>query len=368
MVSTHGFMEEIYDKSVEEKLLLASLNSSDVKKGGFAGLAAAVVPEDSGNTSEANQEKEDKKKQRYEEARQLAGKCPLCKQEHTFKTRWTNQVWPSDRFITCKTFNDMSSKQRGEAIEKVSGCPRCTSWAHDKAQCSTQVIDCKEIINGSQCHRDHSRVVCNSGIAYCLMAKSSSPKVDIFQPTLHYLQDIPINNDIETSRVLWDDGSNRVLIDNSFALEKKLRSKVTTVHMKVVGDHKQVKTKIYELDLVDMHGEKHTIWGYGIDKIINPDDPIDLCSVRSLFPHVPDEAFLPLPKKRIDILMGLNFNSLFPSGGSGIDSVGNLKALRSRCSFGWVIGGCHDRLKPSPVRLTSQAATARLAKVSGFCS
>ena len=129
----------------------------------------------------------------------------------------------------------MSSKQRAEAIEKVSGCPRCTSWAHDKSQCLSSLIDCKEIVNGSQCHRDHSRVVCNSGVAYCLMTKSDSPKVDILQPTLHYLQDIPVNNDTVASRVLWDDGSNRVLIDNNFAHERKLRSKTTTVNMKVVN-------------------------------------------------------------------------------------------------------------------------------------
>ena len=77
-------------------------------------------------------------------------------------------------------------------------------------------------------------MVWSSGVAYCLTSKSESARVDIFQPTLHYLQDIPINNDSMASRVLWYDGSNRLLIDNNFAIEKKLRSKTTTVNMKVV--------------------------------------------------------------------------------------------------------------------------------------
>ena len=68
----------------------------------------------------------------------------------------------------------MSSRQRAEAIEKTSGCPRCTSWSHKKEHCSTQAIDCKELINGVRCHKDHSRLVCNSGIAYCLSTKTDS--------------------------------------------------------------------------------------------------------------------------------------------------------------------------------------------------
>ena len=89
--------------------------------------------------------------------------------------------------------------------------------------------------------------------------------------------------------------------------------------------------------MVDMYGKKHSIWGYGIDKIIDPDDPVDLSPVRSLLPHVPDPAFTLMPKRRIDVLVGLNFNSLHPSGGMGVDAVGNLKALRSRFGTGWVI-------------------------------
>ena len=155
-----------------------------------------------------------------------------------------------------------------------------------------------------------------------------------------------------------------MLVDNSFAAERSLKSRATTVTMKVVGGHKKVKTNIYELDMVDMYGKKHSIWGYGIDKIIDPDDPVDLGPVRHLFPHVPDQAFAPMSKKRIDILIGLNFNYLLPSGGLGVDAVGNLKALRSMFGTGWVIGGCHDKLNTTSVKLTPQAASARLARVS----
>ena len=49
-----------------------------------------------------------------------------------------------------------------------------------------------------------------------------------------------------------------MLIDHTFAAERKLKYKVTTVTMKVVGGYfKKVKTKIYEVDLVDKNGRRH---------------------------------------------------------------------------------------------------------------
>ena len=292
----NDFLEDSYNKAVEEKVLLATLNPTNNKRVGNAGLAAAKVEEDEAEEDVTSQQVIDKKV-RYEEARLKAGKCPLCKSEHTFRTRWTNVSWPSDRFVTCKRFSDMSTRQRAELIEKSAGCPRCTSWSHNKLQCTSQVIDCKEVINGMQCHKDHSRLVCNSGVAYCLSTKTEPLDTELFQPTLHYLQDVPVNNDVDPARILWDDGSNRVLVCNAFAAERNLRSRITTVTMKVVGGcFEKVKTHIYELDLVDKYGNRHSIWGYGIDTIIDPDDPVDLAPVRSLFPHLPDEVFLPMPK------------------------------------------------------------------------
>ena len=134
--------------------------------------------------------------------------------------------------------------------------------------------------------------------------------------------------------------------------------------MQVVGDVKRMKVNIYELDLQDMYGKQHPVWGYGIDSIMDPDDPVDLAAVRPLFPHVPAQAFSPLPKKRIDILIGLNYNFLHPSGGIGVDAVGNLKALRSRFGCGWVIGGCHKDLKVAPLKFSPQADSVRVARVS----
>ena len=248
------FLEDAYEKAVQEKLLLASytpLAPANKKIGASAGFLAAKVEESNGDVvgagaGDPGSTRKEQTKQKLEEVRKKVGKCPVCKQEHTFKSKWRPVPWPSDRFIQCKKFNDMTSRQRAEVLEKFGGCARCTAWGHKKAQCYLNMVDCSQMINGSRCHKDHSRLVCNSGVAYCLAARSSGGSsfddIDELQATLHYTQDIPINKG-ETARTLWDDGSNRVLINNDFA--NNLKSRDATVTMKVVGQVKKMDVKIF---------------------------------------------------------------------------------------------------------------------------
>ena len=52
-----------------------------------------------------------------------------------------------------------------------------------------------------------------------------------------------------------------------------------------------------------------------MEEIIDSPDPVNLKPVRHLFPHIPEDVFEELPKKPIDLLIGLNFFSLHPDGG-----------------------------------------------------
>ena len=67
-------------------------------------------------------------------------------------------------------------------------------------------------------------------------------------------------------------------------------------------------TYMYEVELLDRNNEKHSIWGYGVPKIIDPEEPADAQAVHHLFPHVPDSIFDQIPKRRVDVLVGLNYN------------------------------------------------------------
>ena len=152
-----AFLEEIYERAVQEKLLIASYMSTTPKQTGSGTFGATVIgePPDRDPLVDDKASKEDKQKQRLQEARAKVGHCPICGEVHTFKSKWSATLWPSDRLVQCQKFGDLNSNQRAEALERLHGCSRCTSWGHDKSECKVNVIDCKEIINGTQCHRDH---------------------------------------------------------------------------------------------------------------------------------------------------------------------------------------------------------------------
>ena len=119
------------------------------------------------------------------------------------------------------------------------------------------------------------------------------------------------------------------------------------------------------MEIVDNNEQVAKVWGFGINVIMEPPEPVNLQPIRSLFPHIPDNIFDPLPKKRIDMLIGLNFFSLHPSGGQGRNCVDNLKVLHSRFSKGWVIGGSHPDLHiSSPTMPVSALVNARICQVT----
>ena len=41
-----------------------------------------------------------------------------------------------------------------------------------------------------------------------------------------------------------------------------------------------------------------------------------------------------------------------------------MKVLNSSFGKGWVLGGCHENLKTSPIRMSTEAAAVRVDKVS----
>ena len=57
------------------------------------------------------------------------------------------------------------------------------------------------------------------------------------------------------------------------------------------------------------------------------------------------DVFKKLEKRRIDLLIEINFNGLFPVGGLVKDSCENLRVLRTKFGHtGWILGGSHRNL------------------------
>ena len=356
-----AFMKIECEHALEKRALTESLKDLSIKDkkdsrggvsraGGVRQVDALAVQAESG-----------------EEERKLL--CKLCNTKHFFKDQ-AGKLRPSDRFFTCSKFRAMPSQQRAKALEKYGACVRCTSWGHKRPTCRQAVMVCKERVDGNQCGLDHSRMVCGSGVAYCMSVKTGtweSGGIDENAPTLSYLQDIPVvaGGMDASARTVWDGGSNRVLVNTEFARETNLPEKTTSIVMNVVGgDKKRIEVKLYDLKIEDMYGQQYQLWGYGVDTIIEPEDPVDPGPVRHLFPHVPKATFRKLERRRIDLLIGLNFNNLFPTGGEGEDCVGNLKALRTRFgTTGWILGGTHPLLYQPETKFSAAAYQIRVAKM-----
>ena len=228
----------------------------------------------------------------------------------------------------------MSVQQRSEAIEKARGCPRCTYWGHQKPNCKMKANSCGATLPSGSCSADHSKLLHGTRNVYCaalgakskLSISSNNSQFDFVnenEETVFFLQDIPVKKSSSKARVMWDKGSNRVLIREEYARKNKLISKEVSYMIHVVGQDqpKEVNSRIYLVDLLDMYGNIRTVWGYGMSSILRSAVP-DLACVRHLFPHVPSEAFLSLPERDVDILIGLNMNELQPAGGLGDDKVG----------------------------------------------
>ena len=357
------FLDSAYDRAMEEMALLTVVEEKSSKKD----VKAAGVTIGGGN-----EVPDEEHASKFKKVKEAVGKCSVCNQYHTWKNR-QGSVWPSDRFINCRKFSDMTTQQRAAAVEKVQGCARCTSWGHQRKDCRMRPNSCGADAGSTKCNGDHSRLLHGSGNVYCAafsaFARGSNP--DIFscvkeeEVTVYYLQDIPVSKSQDTARVLWDRGSNRVLIREEFAKEQKLVSKPITYQMETVGDQpaSQHHAHIFLLDLVDIYGNVRTVWGYGIPRIMCSEVP-DLSPIRNLFPHIPPAAFTALANKEVDVLIGLNMNELQPAGGTGIDKVGGLSALRSMFGCGWVVGGHHDDLKVGVSGAMSTAAVIlKIAKV-----
>ena len=124
-------------------------------------VCAALEAKKDGAESGAKDKEEEKRK-----AKRECGKCPLCKQEHTFYKSKEKVYWPTDRLYRCDAWKDLSLKDRASTLERFKCCSSCTSWRHQKAACPNP-MKCTRSVNGVVCNGSHSYMVCGSGNAYC---------------------------------------------------------------------------------------------------------------------------------------------------------------------------------------------------------
>ena len=373
------FLEDIREKATNPKVLLSNYAVVDVAEGircrkcnklGHKKAACTELAEVKiAAVKTSSLDEEDEKSQDLKnKLRDTIGKCPLCNSFHNYKRLKDKQVWPSDRFTSCDNFRKLSVEERAKVLARFKSCARCCSWKHDRgsAECRAPRNSCSSLkADGSKCTGDHSKMVCGTRNVYCAVTQVASSMLDsksvkdrivsqdkLEAETVMLLEDVPVKvgDKLVSSRVFWDDGSNRVLVNSVFAERNKLRKQPFEYRIKGVCGSESIESgMLYELDLMESSGLIHQVWGFGVSHIMDAPEPVDLSSIRSLFPHVPANIFEALAKKEIDVLIGLNYFSLHPSGGQGRNCVDNLRVLHSRFSKGWLVGGSHPDLKATKV-------------------
>ena len=93
-----------------------------------------------------------KKKELLQEEKALCGKCPLCKDRHSYYKSREKEFWPSYRLFKCDKFKNMSIRERADTLEKFGCCSKCTSWNHKKDMCKS-VARCVQMVNDKECNK-----------------------------------------------------------------------------------------------------------------------------------------------------------------------------------------------------------------------
>ena len=208
------FLDKSYEQANQELALLSVYNKhkrKDVK-------SAGVHVDSKGGSDENN----DERKEANTKARESCGKCTICNQQHSWQ-RKDGSWWPSDRKLSCKKFKDMNIHQRAAAVESAKECPRRTSWNHLRKDCKMKANSCGFILGSGSCQGDHSRLLHGTTNVYCAAVNTSGSSTGEFAcvkedlETVFFLQDIPVRKSKSMARVMWDKGSNRVLINESYA-------------------------------------------------------------------------------------------------------------------------------------------------------
>ena len=105
------------------------------------------------------------------ETKKEIGKCPACQQgphNYTRNFPFGKAEWPSNRLESCPQFLSKSVKERGELIEKIKGCYKCTSYKHLGESCFTRrKNNCSVMSAGIACSGAHHKLLHGSGVAFC---------------------------------------------------------------------------------------------------------------------------------------------------------------------------------------------------------
>ena len=311
------------------------------------------------------------------ETRKQLGNCPSCNQPaHNYSRKFPfgQGDWPSSRLDSCPQFVAKTPRERGELVERIKACYKCTNWKHEGDACYTKnKSNYTAVTAGTACAGVHHKLLHGSGVAFChkvhvqvastvyqtdsTCSEADDPSLlpDINQPVLLEIQSISVHG-VHT-KVMFDKGSTAALMTHSFAEKAGLKGEKVSYWLVVVGHDSILRqTLLYKFCMIDNDGIKHEMQAFGIEQISEESKAVDLNGVMTVFPGAPKQVF-DRPVGPIDILIGSMYMDVQPYGGEENFTKGRLRLMKSKFGCGYILTGTHPSISVKENAITYNAET-----------
>ena len=223
----------------------------------------------------------------------------------------------------CRTFLAMSITERYEVLKQHNLCFQCFSkharkFCKFKRNCNVcnkighHVLLCKMEKHAKESleQRDSTEVAASTGSHVSSHHSSLESNVG---SALFPIQQARVANSLHKALIFFDSGSNASFISEKAAKTwgakrlKKVNLKVSTLgHNGIVES-----TYLYEVGLLNKNNELVTINVYGLSKLTDVVNSLDISVLKQLFPNIPPNLLVKESRK-IDLLIGNDYHGLYP--------------------------------------------------------
>ena len=158
--------------------------------------------------------------------------------------------------------------------------------------------------------------------------------------------------------VMWDSAASLCFITNNKAKSEKFKGeKVELSIVKVGGRTERLQSHKYRIPLIDLDGNEVHFDVYGIEKITNNVQNVDVSYIAKLFTDVSTKD-IDRPTGEIEVLIGYQYAAYHPQRQQNI---GHLLLLKNQ--FGKCIGGSHNLIRDE-TQLRTKFEDARVHHVN----
>ena len=174
--------------------------------------------------------------------------CLSCNKEaHKFKAK-SGAEGITKRIKDCPFFQAATEDQKQEIVKRIKTkgpiCSKCSSWSHKSE-------DCRWNKSCSKCNEVHIFEMCDIKKYFsCSMSARSNS-------CLMSLQDIPLHNSRSLAQVMFDNGSEVMLVSSIFAKKNRLPYEEASYTLAGIGSSPTTYNngRIYSIPLLDSNKE-----------------------------------------------------------------------------------------------------------------